>query len=87
MDNCGHDLAYPYPTPKQPENVKTSNPFKRAAYTMDGQGYDLSSKYRYDAQSGGDDEAPSTCEWSIEQQGFRSLYTMDWKPCKFLIRA
>jgi hypothetical protein len=83
MDNCGHELSYRYSTSKRPERVKASDPFKRAAYTLDGQGYDLS----YAAQSGGNDDAPSSNDWSVEQKGFRSLYTMDWKPCNFVSSA
>jgi hypothetical protein len=85
MDNCGHDLSYRCSSPARSRKRKASEPFRRAAYTLDGQGLDLSSKYPYAPQKGEDGDAPSSNDWLVEQQGFRSLYTMDWKPCTFAL--
>src|SRR2546423_12398392 len=85
LDNCGHDLSYRYSAPKR--STKVMNPFRRAAYTLDGQGYDLSSKYPYAPHNEGNDEPPPSYDWTMEQNGFRSLYTLDWKACSLFKRT
>jgi hypothetical protein len=84
LDGQGYDLSSSYSAPKRSERVKAATPFSRAAYTLDGQGYDLSSKYPYAAPS---DASPPSYDWSMAQQSFRSLYTLDWKPCSFFTKA
>jgi hypothetical protein len=87
-DNCGHDLSYRYSERNPSESPTVSDPpFRRAAYTMDGQGYDLSYKYPCTLLRGEDGEVTSNHDWVVEQKGFRSLYTLDWKPFTFFHRA
>lgn len=93
VDHCGYDLPYRCSAPKRSSSKKAMSPdtrFSRAAYTMDGQGLDLSGKCHFQRRDSKDPEVTTRTyyDWSMEQRphGFRSLYTMDWKPCNFVRR-
>ncbi len=82
LDSCGHNLSYKYITPKR---SSSSVPFRRCAYTLDGQGMDFSSSYyksyaapRQQNYNG----VPPSYDYT-SPLGFRSLYTLDWTPCRF----
>jgi hypothetical protein len=86
LDNCGHDLSYSYSESKGSAKAKPPSPFTRAAYTLDGQGLNLAPKYPYVPPKGENGEVLPNQDWAVERKGFRSLYTMDWLPCKFDFR-
>src|SRR5271155_1553478 len=93
VDHCGYDLPYRCSSPRRASSKKSTSsatPFSRAAYTMDGQGLDLSGKCHFQRRDSKDPEVTTRTyyDWSMAQQqhGFRSLYTMDWKPCAFVRR-
>jgi hypothetical protein len=91
VDHCGYELSYRGLSPKRSSSKKPMSspaPFLRAAYTLDGQGLDLSGKSPLEPKDSKEREITprSYDDWAVEQQpnGFRSLYTMDWKPCAFV---
>jgi hypothetical protein len=88
MDGCGHDLSYTHSVSKRSSKAKPASPFTRAAYTLDGQGLDLAPKYPYGSPKVENGEVLPSQDWAVERKGFRSLYTMDWKPqpCSFELR-
>lgn len=91
VDHCGYDLSYRGLSPKRSSSkkpVSSTASSLRAAYTLDGQGLDLSGKSPFQSRDSKERETTprSYDDWVAERQpnGFRSLYTMDWKPCAFV---
>jgi hypothetical protein len=92
-DHCGYELSYRGLSPKGSSSkkpVSAAAPFLRAAYTLDGQGLNLSGKSPLQSKDSKERETTprNYDDWAVEQRpnGFRSLYTMDWKPCNFVRR-